>query len=669
MKQGFATGTILALGLCAALVSAGEEEADVKRTIAAEDLVVTASRDWQSARTAAANVTVLSGDDLRRGAYGSVADALRHLAGVHVRSTTGNPVGAEVGMRGFGENSHGRVLVLLDGRRLNRPDMATVNWLQVSLGQIERVEVLRGGASALYGDHALAGVIHIVTRDGRRDPVREIGVEAGSFGSRRFQAGVFGDQRGWSYAATADGQESDGYRDRTGFRSRGGSLRLGYELLPLSEITVGAAWRAVDFEMPGGLTRAQMREDRKRSFNPADEARNEFWNTQADWRMEIGGGQLTALASFDRQAIESDMASWMSYTDHAVDTISGSLAYSVEHRGRNEVDNAFAAGLDYSRDAMAVDRYEDIQRRMRGVSAEIEKRALGVYARNATTLQESWVLSAGGRYETAAFEGEADLAGVPLFDDRDDHRALAGDTALVRKLGEASKLFVKAGSLYRYPFVDEQISYAGFGMDGFYSDLDPERGWSAEAGGRWEEGGLAGELSFFHVAMRDEIAWNPVSLRNENLEKTRRQGVEAGVRYAFLDGRLRLNGRYAYTEAKFADGPNDGRRLPLVPTQKATVTTEVALPAGFRLMAVSTYTGSSRLGGDYDNTQERLASHVVVDATLRHVSTWIPGLETYVAVDNALDETYAELGYAGWAENAYYPAPGRGFRVGSNWRF
>ncbi len=128
------------------------------------DMVVTTTRSAEDTQHLPAHVTVISGEELRTSGYQTVAEALQTQPGIIMRSTSGTPATAEIAMRGFGENSHGRVLILMDGVRLNRPDLATINWMQFPISNVQRIEISRGGASALYGDHAVAGVIQVFTK-------------------------------------------------------------------------------------------------------------------------------------------------------------------------------------------------------------------------------------------------------------------------------------------------------------------------------------------------------------------------------------------------------------------------------------------------------------------------------------------------------------------------
>ena len=128
-----------------------------------QDMVVTATRSKAPAREVPANVTVISAEEIAKGNYSDVVSVLKRIAGLHFRSYSGNQEAA-VDIRGFGENSYGRVLILRDGRKLNRPDLRSINWNQIPLANVERIEIIRGPSGAAYGDHAVGGVINIITK-------------------------------------------------------------------------------------------------------------------------------------------------------------------------------------------------------------------------------------------------------------------------------------------------------------------------------------------------------------------------------------------------------------------------------------------------------------------------------------------------------------------------
>ena len=131
-------------------------------------VVVSAGRVEQRLADVPTHTTVLTRDDIERSAAQTVDDLLREIPGFSLfrrsSSLAANPTTQGVSLRGIGPSGVSRTLVLLDGVPLNDPFGGWVYWSKVPLESIERIEVVRGGGSALYGNYALGGVINIVTR-------------------------------------------------------------------------------------------------------------------------------------------------------------------------------------------------------------------------------------------------------------------------------------------------------------------------------------------------------------------------------------------------------------------------------------------------------------------------------------------------------------------------
>jgi outer membrane receptor protein involved in Fe transport len=148
----------------AASSAPGTPEAPVRL----DPVVVSAGRVEQALQDVPANVTVLTRDDIERSAARTVDDLLRQIPGFSLfrrsSSLVANPTTQGVSLRGIGPSGVSRTLVLLDGVPLNDPFGGWVYWSKVPLESIERIEVVRGGGSALYGNYALGGVINILTQ-------------------------------------------------------------------------------------------------------------------------------------------------------------------------------------------------------------------------------------------------------------------------------------------------------------------------------------------------------------------------------------------------------------------------------------------------------------------------------------------------------------------------
>jgi vitamin B12 transporter len=191
------------------------------------DVTVTANRVPTSIQRTGSAITVISADEIARTHPGSLVDALRAVPGLDL-SEGGGP-GSTTTIRLRGANS-GQTLVMIDGVRINDPSGPSGEFDASLLAPalIERIEVLRGPQSALYGSDAIGGVVNIITRKGRGQPRFSIGVEAGSYGMLQGTASVSGSSGPWTYAFSGSGTRNDGFSSlgyRIGsFESRFGKL-------------------------------------------------------------------------------------------------------------------------------------------------------------------------------------------------------------------------------------------------------------------------------------------------------------------------------------------------------------------------------------------------------------------------------------------------------------
>jgi len=240
-----------ALTLAAALAATPGAAGAQQDTLPLDSLVVTASPTPRAAGDVARCVTVLKGAALRSEGLTLLADALRAVSGFTV--VRGGSWGAvtSVFLRG-GESDH--VLVLVDGVQVNQPG-GSFDFSALTLENVERIEILRGPASSLYGSDAMAGVVHVITRTGRGAPRLEAVLRGGGFGFREasLQTEGGGGSVGWSVSVARS--RADGVLPRNNeFRNTvlSANVRLAPDAWTRASVAVRLGDRRYHFPTDGG---------------------------------------------------------------------------------------------------------------------------------------------------------------------------------------------------------------------------------------------------------------------------------------------------------------------------------------------------------------------------------------------------------------------------------
>ncbi|RZJ07387.1 MAG: TonB-dependent receptor [Rubrivivax sp.] len=204
-----------------------------------DTVVTTATRTPQRLSEVLADLTVITRADIERQAAASLGDLLRNNGCAEMVRNGGAASATFLYLRGA-ETRH--TLVLVDGVRMDSQATSGASWHGMPIAQIERVEVLKGPASAIYGSDAVGGVVQIFTRKGGGRISADLGVAAGTQGTHKADAGLFGAAGIVDFAFTVAGEESDGFNattpdstfsyvpDRDGWRKYQATARVGAQL-------------------------------------------------------------------------------------------------------------------------------------------------------------------------------------------------------------------------------------------------------------------------------------------------------------------------------------------------------------------------------------------------------------------------------------------------------
>lgn len=658
---------VMAAGIAALSATAGYAE-NINNETEAPAIVVTASRTGRTTDEIAAGSTVITGAQLENSGVSDIAQALQKLGGIHIRRTSGNPSRAEIALRGFGENSHGRTLVLVNGERLNNLDMSVPDLLRVPFNSIDRIEILRGPQTILHGDYASAGVINIVTRQGSETPSTTLRANAGSHHTRGGSistTGPLGDNA--SYAVDGNWQSSDGWRRNSDFETRDIRGTVNADWNDRFNSSFSVFYNDTDYGMPGALSLEQMQENPRQTLMPNDNFKSDSWGVFAGNTLLLENDiRLTLDLGASRRETNSrnDYSSWgyWMFYDGTLDSyaVSPALASRFQVAG---LENRLTAGFDARYDRLTMAYSYAPQMPLMGIidkTFDLNRLSTAVYAENETFFTDDLSILLGGRLDRISTKPDVNDTSLNRVNSTEN----ALSAALLYRPTKEIKLFARSVSFYHAPFADEQINIWGFPPS--VASLEPETGiaWeigtAVRIGSEWDF-----SLTAFQSNMKREIVYNPTTFSNENYDDTKRRGFETSLLWAFSD-RAQVSMSYSFVDAEFDAGNFKGNSVPLAPRHNFSINSEWQLLDCMALLASLHAVGSQYHGSDFSNSQSELNSYGIADLGVRITPQSLPGLSLTAIVDNIMDKDYATTGFYG---NSFYPADGRTWRLNAAYSF
>jgi len=655
LRPGLALGVLLA-----AVAAQGRTETgfgvESQALPELETLVVTATRYAKQVESVPANVTTITEADIADSTARDIHAILRKEVGLHVYDITGNGRNYRLDRSGFGETAGLNTLVLVDGRRINNPDLSGADWTLIPLDRVARIETVRGSrGSVLYGDNATDGVINIITKGGT--PGFGFGIEGagGSYNTLNPSAYVKGTYQDLSYAVSGRYHKSDGYRDNSDTRQSNVGLNLGYAVGEVAHIGLSAGYHEEDDTgLPGALRLSELAAgiDRRDSTHPRDFAdmtdyyvqlnpelyflENSFFKIPLSYRKR----ERDFFASFDAGEFRGNTS---------IDSVTASPQLVVEE-AIGGFDNGLTLGFDYYRAS------EDIRNRSLFFGLvdvgqfDLKKKNYGVYVHDEFSATDKLVLSAGYRWDQVDYEFSPTAPGTRSSVDYDEKVLSAG---LNYRFLDRSHVYFSFAQGFRYPVLDEIFS---FFRNAINSDLRPQTTDNYELGVRHDfTDNLYGNLNLFRLDTKDELFYNSATFTNENLgPQTRREGIEVAA--GFDSRRLGLRGSYTYRDTEIRGGAFAGNEIPNVPRHQASLDLVWRPAAGLSLALNGIHVGARYFEGDFANGFEQQDDYQVFNLKMKYA--W-QKYTAFLDLNNVFNEKYAPYGVISSlrAEPALYPAP------------
>lgn len=234
---------------CMFLVSSYAVEND---DVELEKIVVTPARMPQYDYETTSNVTIIGSEEIKASNARYVSDILKEEVGLNIYDSSTDKT-VKVDIRGFADTSVSNVLVLIDGRKVNSIDISGPDWIQMPLEIVERIEIMRGAGSVLYGDNAVGGVVNIITKKGEGAISGSTSIKHGSYNMHQEDMEISGGHDRLSYYLYSKYHDTDGYRSNSNTLSKDYNARVGYVLSENLSFDFTTGWHEDDYGMPGAL--------------------------------------------------------------------------------------------------------------------------------------------------------------------------------------------------------------------------------------------------------------------------------------------------------------------------------------------------------------------------------------------------------------------------------
>lgn len=551
-------------GLCLSLMLSGLAttalaDADVKL----KKTVVSATRTEQDLQMAPASISVVDQEEIKRKGYTTIADILQDIPGVEVfdQSLAGSK---RINIRG---ESGARVLIMVDGQKITEQKSMDGAPLLVDPAIIERIEVIKGPASVLYGSEAIGGAVNIITIKGGDRPIQtaaNVTFDSSTDGFTE-SLSLYGGKNGFHYRVTGSYSDQDnrdtpdGELEESDSRRKSGSGHFGYET---EKYSVGLGLEAFDSEVDSPPTEVN---GALFNLNLPEWSRNKgsLFVDVKDVSARIKKIHADVFAQETKKDFEQEMninMGPMGIITQNINTFNDQNSYGFNSQIDiiAHADHYLVGGYSFNRDTVDADTRIGFNMPMFPVMSYFHEATIDTHA---VFLQDEWmlphnfILTFGGRQTWISSE----------LEDTDDRSSTTGkvtDSQPVFSAGlvwsgiEDLTLRGLASQGYRFP--DLNKLFIGTAHGGSITlanqELDPETSNNVEIGARYNNDAWDMDITAFMSFAEDYITTrriNAATSQFSNVNEARTHGLEARLAYTFLPLNLTPYITGTWTRRKF----------------------------------------------------------------------------------------------------------------------
>jgi vitamin B12 transporter len=641
MKKRFCLFVLFGVFVFQATTFAESENKKKAGAVKMDEVVVSVTRTETTLdKVGGSSVTVITAREIEAKKQTSVEEILKSVPGVDIAQTGGTGAKTSVFMRGAESKN---TLVLIDGIMINDPSDASrgANLANLNVDNIERIEVVRGAMSVMYGSNATAGVINIITKKGAKEPSLNARVEAGSFGTCKVAGGSSGTTDHMDYSLSASRTEIDGFStandenshiphagntdEDDGYENTTLSGKFGFDISEDFNITAVARFMdsEVDFDDYGSIfpDYSGYAGDRF-DLDPLTwlSVANPTGSKKSKDETEQTFGRVSIKNSFFNKFIDSSLAYNMSRQERQSYDNDGAKSYDFD--GDSD-EFAWQGNFNFSTNTMSIGATY-FEEAMESKSSSVDDKDVNTksyWIQDQLFCGDNFVVVAGTRLDYhGKFGSKATYRLAPSYN--------------IEKTGTTIK--ASYGTGFRSPSLFEL--YSSYGNP----DLDPEEstGWDVGFEQELLDNKIRFGLTYFNMDFDDRIDYDWATFRYNQLPgETKTNGVEAFAGWSPVDD-FDLMFNYTYTDTQ----DPDGRMLKRRPYNK------FALNAVYRFLDkgsvnLDIFWTDDRKPTDYaadanGNIVDKLDSYTVVNiATSYNIND---NFQIYCRIDNLFDEYYEE---------------------------
>ena len=650
--------------LVTASMAFAEDKSSTSNAINLERIVVTPSRVEKGLSDVAASVSVITEEDIKNSDAKTVPDALKNLEGIYAYDATGVGAGGTINMRGFYGGMSSEHLVLIDGVPQNQGKDKLVLWDTIPIDNIERIEVMRGPASSLYGDNAMSGVINIITKKPSGPPHAGASFSYGTYATQNYASYLSGTFNRLGYYLGVSSRLTNGFREHGDYENIQVYGKTDYSINDAQNLKFNFNYTAkTQGTYPWSLSAAQIAQNRRQARpgteNDSTGANKFSLDLIHHWDLGMSSN-LETVFYYRFQGIGSFYTSGATQntTTEQIEA-ENTFGLPVRLKTTSEIlgmNHSFIIGIDLERNDFGYEEYSAPFQNKRGLPTsnyDVTKNNVGPYLQDEIKILDALKVIFGMRYDWVNFNFD-DIRVQSNSKDKTMSKATP-NCGIVFTYQKDSELYGSFGQAFRTPTIGQMFTYGSSANINLLS----EEATNYEIGVRHQfNERLKTNLSIYWMKINNEIWYDNASRQYQNYGRTFHDGLELSSDFKVADA-LTFFGNYTYSRAvDDSDGATKNKFLTNVPINKGTIGMNIYTNFGLKAYVASTWVGKAYI--DSANV-DVLGHYNTLDAKLSYKYKW---LEAFFAVYNMLDKEYNSSGYKSGKTNYFTPEPGRTFEVG-----